>query len=42
MNEDFGLKVEEPFHIISALPEGRFLDIINRQLVIKSPNGRHS
>ena len=41
MNERFGLYVERTFYIISALPDGRYLDLINnRNMVIKTPNGR--
>jgi hypothetical protein len=41
LNEQFGLFVERDFYIISALPSGRYLDLINnRNMVIKTPNGR--
>ena len=37
----FGLYVERPFYIVSALPSHRYLDLINnRNMVIKTPNGR--
>jgi hypothetical protein len=39
MNDDFNLVVERPFHIISELPSHRFLDLIGRNVVIKTPNG---
>jgi len=39
LNEDFGLYVQRPFHIVSQLPGRRYLDIIDgRNIVIKSPN----
>jgi hypothetical protein len=41
LNEDFGLYVERPFYVVSALASGRYLDLINnRNMVIKVPNGR--
>jgi hypothetical protein len=41
LNEQFGLYVERDFYIVSALPSGRYLDLINnRNMVIKTPNGR--
>lgn len=40
MNTDFGFKVDCPFHVVSKLPSGRYLDIIGRNIVIKTPNGR--
>jgi hypothetical protein len=43
LNEDFGLYVERPFYIISELPSGRYLDLINnRNMVIKTRNARKS
>jgi hypothetical protein len=43
LNEKFGLYVERPFHIVSQLPENRYLDLINnRNMVIKTSNGRNS
>jgi hypothetical protein len=43
LNEDFGLYVERPFHIVSQLPDNRYLDHINnRNMVIKTPNGRNT
>jgi hypothetical protein len=42
LNEKFGLYVERPFYIISALPANRYLDIIGRDFVIKTRNGRNS
>jgi len=41
MNEKYGMIVERPFYIVSALAAGRYLDVINnRNMVIKTPNGR--
>jgi hypothetical protein len=41
LNEQFNLFVERDFYIVSALPSGRYLDLINnRNMVIKTPNGR--
>jgi hypothetical protein len=41
LNEDFGLYVERPFYISSAMDSHRYLDLINnRNMVIKTPNGR--
>jgi len=42
MNKDFNLKVDTPFHIVSKLKSGRYLDFLGRNLVIKTPNGRTS
>jgi hypothetical protein len=41
LNEQFGLYVERDFYVVSALPSGRYLDLINnRNMVIKTANGR--
>lgn len=43
LNERFGLYVERPFYIVSQLPSNRYLDLINnRNMVIKTPNGRNT
>jgi len=43
LNEKFGLYVERDFHVVSQLPENRYLDLINnRNMVIKTSNGRRS
>jgi hypothetical protein len=42
MNADFGLLVNEPFMVISQLPEGRYLDLVARNMVIKTRNGLKS
>jgi len=43
LNKKFGLYVERPFYIISALKSNRYLDLINnRNMVIKTPNGRNT
>jgi len=39
MNKDFGLYVERPFYVVSELPKHRYLDWINNNMVIKTPNG---
>ena len=40
LNARFGLYVQRPFHLVSFLPKHRYLDIIGRNLVIKTPNGK--
>jgi hypothetical protein len=41
LNKKFGLYVERDFYVISALPDQRYLDLINnRNMVIKTRNGR--
>jgi hypothetical protein len=42
MVEDWGMYHKRPFHIVSALKTGRYLDFLGRNLVIKRPNGRPS
>jgi hypothetical protein len=43
LNEDFGLYIQRPFYIVSALPSHKYLDLINnRNMVIKTPNGRNT
>jgi len=42
LNKDWGLKVDTSFYVISNLPDGRFLDIIGRNMVIKTRNGLKS
>jgi hypothetical protein len=43
LNKRFGLYVERDFYIVSALPDKRYLDLINnRNMVIKIPNGRRT
>ena len=43
LNEQFGLFVERDFYIVSALPTGRYLDLINnRNMVQKVANGRRT
>jgi hypothetical protein len=43
LNKKFGLYVERPFYIISALKSNRYLDLINnRNMVIKTPNSRNT
>jgi len=41
MNKKFGLIVERDFYVVSALPDQRYLDLINNsKFVIKTRNGR--
>jgi hypothetical protein len=43
LNKKFGLYVERDFYVVSALPSGRYLDLIgNRNMVIKTSNGRNT
>lgn len=43
LNTDFGFFVERPFHIISQMPDRRYLDVIdNKRMVIKQPNSYKS
>jgi hypothetical protein len=41
LNEDFGLYVQRPFYIVSALGSKRYLEVINnRNMVVKTQNGQ--
>jgi hypothetical protein len=41
LNKEFGLYVERPFHIQTAMGSHRYLDLLNnRNMAIKTPNGR--
>ena len=41
LNKRFGLYVERDFYVISKLPSGRYLDLLdNRRMAIKTRNGR--
>jgi hypothetical protein len=43
LNKRFGLYVERDFYVVSKLPKGRYLDLINnRNQVIKVANGRRT
>lgn len=42
LNPQFGLYVDRTFHIVSGLPRGRYLDVLGRNLVIKTQNGRRT
>jgi hypothetical protein len=42
LNTDFGLYVERPFYIVSEMNRHRYLDLIGRNFVIKTRNGRPS
>jgi len=37
--KDWGMKIDTTFYIISSLPSGRYLDVIGRNMVIKTRNG---
>jgi hypothetical protein len=41
LNEDFGLYVQRPFYIVSAMDTHKYLEVINnRNIVIKTQNGQ--
>jgi hypothetical protein len=42
LNKEYGLYVERSFYVVTRLGSGRFLDIIGRDFVIKTRNGRKS
>ena len=42
LNSDFNFFVERPFYVVSGLDRGRYLDILGRNMVIKTPNGRNT
>jgi hypothetical protein len=42
LNREFGILVDKPFHVQSMLPDGRYLDSLSGQMVIKVPNGQGS
>jgi hypothetical protein len=42
LNKDFGMVVEKDFFIVSRMPSRRYLDILGRNLVIKTKNGRNT
>ena len=39
LNEEYGLFVKRPFHIVSDLQAHRYIDILGSNVVIKTPNG---
>jgi hypothetical protein len=41
-NRDYGMIVDMDFYIISLMGEGRYIDYLGRNLVIKTQNGRTS
>jgi hypothetical protein len=41
-NRDYGMIVDMDFYIISRLGQGRYLDYVTRDLIIKTQNGRNS
>jgi hypothetical protein len=42
LNKRFGMYVQRPFYIVSRMRGGRNLDLIGRNFVIKTRNGRNS
>jgi len=38
-NKEYGFHINRPFHIVSTLQTGRFVDVIGNKLVIKTQNG---
>jgi hypothetical protein len=38
LNKEFGLYVERPFYIISMCGEKRYIDVVGRNVVVKTPN----
>jgi len=42
LNKDWGFKVNTPFYVVSNLPDGRYLDFLGRNLVIKRRNSYSS
>ena len=42
LNADFGFYVERPFYLVSQMKNHRYLDMIGRNLVIKTFNGFNS
>jgi hypothetical protein len=42
LSKEWGFYIERPFHVVSGLDTGRYLDFLGRNLVIKRPNGRNS
>jgi hypothetical protein len=41
-NKEYGFKVNIDFHIVSSLGQGRYIDYLSRNLLIKTQNGRKS
>jgi len=39
-NKDFNFMVDTTFHVVSKMAQGRYLDILGRNLVIKTRNSR--
>jgi hypothetical protein len=42
LNEDFGLYVDRTFYIVSEMGKKRYLDLVGRNFVIKTANGRNT
>jgi hypothetical protein len=42
LNEEYGMYVERPFHVISMMKPNRYLELINnRNIVVKSRNAQN-
>jgi hypothetical protein len=41
-NRDFGFKVDTDFHIVTRMRSGRYIDILGRNMVLKTPNNRRT
>lgn len=39
LNTDFNMHVERPFYVVSQMKNERYLDIVGKNMVIKTPNG---
>lgn len=42
MNKDFGFRVGTPFEIKSGLGDGKYVDLVGNNMVLKTQNGRTS
>jgi hypothetical protein len=42
LNKDFNLIVERPFYVVSQLGSGKYLDMLGRNMVIKTRNGKNT
>jgi hypothetical protein len=42
LNSDFGLYINRPFYVVTELASHRHLDLIDKNMVIKTKNGRDS
>lgn len=39
-DKEWGMKISEPFHIVTQMTSNRYIDLISNRLVIKTPNGK--